>query len=181
MKNYSDKEIVEGILEGKEKFLRIFYHSYAPQLLKFIKAKIGSDEDAEEIHQDVLMAGIEALRDFSGKSKLSTFLFAIASHKVIDFYRKKRIKKIIFSQMPEVEKLVSGLLSPEESLDEVMLKEKIKTAFGNITPLYRKILNLKYVEGYSVIEIARSLSISFKSAESLLFRARKAFISVYSK
>ena len=83
--------------------------------------------------------------------------------------------------MPEVEKLVSSLLSPEESLDEVLLKEKVKTAFGNITPLYSKILNLKYVEGYSVIEIARSLSISFKSAESLLFRARKAFISVYSK
>jgi RNA polymerase sigma-70 factor (ECF subfamily) len=79
-----------------------------------------------------------------------------------------------------MEPLVSTLVGPENALDEELVKQKIKTVFGKLTPTYRLILELKYVQGYTVTEIANKLSISFKSAESQLFRARKAFVAIYS-
>lgn len=176
-----DKKIVFQILAGNKRALRYFYNAYKPRLYSFIKSKIADEADAEEILQDTLLATIEALRDFSFRSRLFTFIFSIANHKVIDFYRRKKIKTVVFSRLPDVEPLVSTLFGPEESLDEELLKQKIKLAFGSITPKYRQILKLKYIYGFSVTEIAEKLSISFKSAESQLFRARQAFALAYSQ
>lgn len=172
--------MVSQILQGDEKALRYFYKVYQPRLLTFIRNKIANEKDAEEILQDVLLAAIEALRDFSFRSSLFTFICSIAHHKVVDFYRRKKIKDVVFSRLPDVEPLVSTFFGPEESLDEVLLKEKIRETFDNIAPKYRTILKLKYIYGFSVFEIAKKLSISFKSAESQLFRARRAFVVAYN-
>lgn len=175
-----EKKIVREILTGNETTLRFFYTHFARPLRGFIAHRIGSEEDAEEILQDVLLATLEGLRDFSFRSSLFTFICSIANHKVIDFYRKKRIKNIVFSKLGDIEPLLCSLFGPEEALDEEILKEKIKKTFQKITPSYSKILKLKYIYGYSVTEIAHVLSISFKSAESQLFRARRAFVTNFS-
>lgn len=175
-----DKALVKSILKGDERALRWFYSHYHPRLLTFIKNKIENEKDAEEILQDTLLGTIEGLRDFSFRSSLFTFMCSIANHKVIDFYRRKKIKSVLFSKLGDVEPFISTLLGPEEALDEELLRQNIRETFKKIAPKYSKILRLKYIYGYSVEEIARSLSISFKSAESQLFRARKAFVEAYA-
>ena len=74
---------------------------------------------------------------------------------------------------------MSPLLSPEEELDMMILKEKIQKVLGGILPRYRSILVSKYIDNLSVGEIARKFALSFKSAESQLFRARKAFVELF--
>lgn len=175
----TDKELVTQILKGNEKTLRYFYKTYQPRLLNIIKGKIANDNDAEEILQDVLLASLEAMRDFSFRSTLYTFVVSIANHKVIDFYRRKKIKHVVFSRLPNIEPLISTFFGPEQSFDDAILKQKIKQTFQNLTPNYRQILQLKYIYGFSVSEIAKRLCLSFKSVESQLFRARKAFTFAY--
>jgi RNA polymerase sigma-70 factor (ECF subfamily) len=177
---YDDKKLVAGILSADEKVLRFFYTHFSPRLASYIRTKVADEQDAQEILQDVLLATIEALRDFSFRSSLFTFICSITNHKVIDYYRRKKIKKIVFSQIPEAESLFATLLGPESNLDEQVLREKIKKTFSMLTPRYSLILKLKYVYGYSVSEISQKLSISFKSAESQLFRARRAFVLAYN-
>lgn len=181
MKNsHQDRGLIEGILKADQKSLRRFYTLYKPRLTSYIKRKIAKDEDVEEIVQDIFIATLDALRDFAYQSSLYTFICSIGNHKVIDFYRRKKIKSILFSQMPEIAPLLSTLATPEDKLNEELLKAQIKRAFSRISPRYHTILRLKYIYGYSVEEIAQKLSISFKSAESQLFRARKAFVAAYS-
>lgn len=175
----NEKKLVEQIVAGNEKALRSFYRYFKPRLLSYIKNKIADEDDAEEIMQDTLLATVEKLRDFSFRCRLFTFICSIANYKVIDFYRKKKIKRIVFSRFAEIEPLISTLFTPEEELDEQLLREKIRQTFEKIAPKYSRILKLKYVYGFSVKEIAVRLSISFKSAESSLFRARRAFAQAY--
>lgn len=171
-----ERKIVSEILSGKERALRLFYRYYQPSLFTYIKRKIDNLADAEEILQDTFLATIEALRDFSFKSSLFTFICSIANHKVIDFYRRKKIKNIFFSHLPDAEAILASLVGPENEFDDELLRQKIKETFASLTPKYSLILKLKYIHGYSVVEIARKMSISFKSAESQLFRARRAFV-----
>ena len=177
--NLNEKEVVAAILRGNESVLRLFYKHFQYPLYSYIKKKIDGNQDVEEIMQDTLVATIEGLRDFSFRCSLFTYICSIANHKVIDFYRKKKIKNIVFSKIAQVEPLISTLFGPEELLEDELLRQKIKQTFRNIAPNYSLILKLKYIYGYSVGEIADKLSISFKSAESQLFRARKAFASIY--
>lgn len=175
-----EREIVCGILSGQGKSLRQFLNHYKRPLTTFIGKRVNDQHDLEEILQDVFLGALEGMRDFAFRSSLFTYLCSIANHKVIDYYRKKKIKNIVFSKMTDVEPLLSTLFGPEDSLNEEILRQKIAETFKRIAPVYGKILKLKYVYGYTVDEIAQKLSISFKSAESTLFRARKAFVAAYS-
>lgn len=171
----SDRKLVTEILKGNEHMLNYFYKHYYKSLFTYIKKKINDPDDAEEILQDVFFAVLEGMRDFAYKSSLFTFICSIANHKIIDFYRKKKIKKIVFSHFEGMEPLLKDVFGPEEALDGEILKEKIRVTFRKLSPDYQLILRLKYIYGFSVDEIAKKLSLTFKSAESQLFRARKAF------
>jgi RNA polymerase sigma-70 factor (ECF subfamily) len=171
-----DKELVLKILTRDRKALLVFYRRYAPKLSRFIAGKIANPADAEEVLQDTLYAFLEAIRDFQGKSNIQTFLFSICQHKVIDYYRRKKLKHAVFSQMPRLEAIISPLTGPEDQLDATLVKEKIHAVLGRLLPRHRQILQLKYLEGLSVAEIAKRLAMTFKSVESQLFRARKAFV-----
>lgn len=171
--------IVKRILAGDERALRVFYKSFSHPLARYISQKIGNREDAEEVLQDTLLGAIESFRDFQFRATLFTFLCSIANHKVIDYYRKKRLKTVLFSQLPQVESILARLLDPASEFDDELLRGNIQSTFEKLRPAYERILKLKYVHGYSVEEIARKLSISFKSAESKLFRARRAFVMLY--
>lgn len=176
----NEKEITEDIIKGNEKALRQFLNHYKHSLITFISKKIENHDDLEEILQDTFLGALEGMRDFAFRSTLFTYLCSIANHKIIDYYRRKKIKNIVFSKITDVEPLLSTLFGPEDSLNNEILRQKISETFKKIAPVYGKILKLKYVYGYSVIEIAHKLSISFKSAESTLFRARRAFAAAYS-
>ncbi len=174
-----DRETIDKILNGDRKTLHLFYEIYAPKLFRHIETKVNLTGDAEEILQDTLYGFLEAIRDFQGTASLKTFLFAICNHKIIDFYRRKKLKQVVFSKLPQLEGLISPLLNPEEELDATLLKDKVKRAFNKLLPHYRDVLVLKYIENLSVEDIARRLSVTFKSAESRIFRARKAFVEVF--
>jgi len=174
-----DTNLVEKILARDKRALLTFYRSYTPKLLRLIRIKVSSEHDCEEILQDTLFAFLEAIRDFHGESRLETYLYSICNHKIIDFYRRKKIRHIVFSQMPRLEELISPVLNPEEELDVTLYKENISRVLAGILPRYRQILMLKYVDGLSVSDIARKFAVTLKSAESQLFRARKAFVNLF--
>lgn len=175
-----ERKLVSEILSGNEQTLRAFYRQYARPFSSFVARRVENNQDVEEIVQDTFLAFLEALRDFSFKSTLFTFLCAIGNHKIVDYYRKRKIKSVLFSKLSDVEPLISNLLGPEQRLDEMLVSRKIKETFAKLAPRQRLLISLKYIYGYSIAEIAHKLAISFKSAESSLFRARKAFVAIYN-
>jgi len=174
-----DADLVSRILRRENRALHVFYQTYTPKLLSFIRGKVENPHDAEEIFQDTLLAFLEALRDFHGNCKISTFLFSIGKYKIIDYYRRKKLRHLVFSQAPYLEDLVSPLLNPEEEFDAKVLKDKLKKVFSLILPTYKMVLQLKYIEDVSVSGIAGRFQWTLKKTESLLFRARKAFVKEF--
>lgn len=175
----NDSELIQKILTRDRHALSVFYRTYTPKLRRFIRNKINNSDDAEEVLQDALFAFLEAIRDFAGHAKLKTYLYAIARHKVIDWYRRKKIRHVVFSAVPQLESLAASMRTPEEEFDVTVLREKIHRVLARLLPMYKKVLLLKYADDLTVGEIARRLTISFKSAESQLFRARKAFVELF--
>jgi RNA polymerase sigma-70 factor (ECF subfamily) len=178
MKN-TEKELVQKIISRDEKSLFHLYKTYHKQLHNFIYKKLQDHQLAEEIAQDVFLEFIESLRDFRYQCSLKTFLFTIARNKSIDYMRKKKIKKILFSALPSF--VVEGLSAvlPDDTLEKKVVEEKIEDTLHTLPREYQLILRLKYIENKSVEYIAENLVKTFKSTESLLFRARRAFIKVY--
>jgi len=176
-----EKRLIRQILSGEKRAIERFYKKYSPRLLNFINQKINHRADAEEILQDTFVSALDSLPLFSYQSSLYTWLCSIVKHEIADFYRKKKIKTILFPHLPFLEQLAAQALGPEEQLIEAEVKRKIKMVFHKLSEGYRQILRLKYIEGYSVAQIANQLGTSFKAVESKLFRARIAFQKEYAQ
>jgi len=174
-----EKQIVANIIKRDQKTLLEFYQKYQKPVLNFIYRQTKDYHLSEELTQDVFIDFIEALRDFRYQSSLKTFIFSIAKNKTIDWIRKKKIKKIIFSALPSY--IVEGLkvVFIDEEIEKKDLAKKIKKVFEILPNDYRLILRQKYIDGTKVDEIAKRLQLGFKATESLLFRARQAFIKAF--
>ncbi len=149
-------------------------------LVGWVSLKVGSQADVEEIVQETLISAWESLPLFKGRSSLLTWVMSIARHEIADFYRKKKIKQVVFSRLPFLKELVDKALGPELAYQELETKRKILKTFKNLSEGYSKILRLKYIEGLSMKEIATQLNVSVKAVESRLSRARLAFRKEYA-
>lgn len=179
--NTPEQELVKRIMARDEEAYLSFVKTHEQPLFQYVSRQISDTHQAEEIVQDVFVDFLDALRNFQFQSSLKTYLYSIAKYKVIDYIRKKKVKKVIFSAMPA--HVVEGL-SPvwiESEIEQKELAGKIQTVFQQLPHDYQTILRLKYLDGFRVKEIATRLSLPFKATESLLFRARKAFTQVFSQ
>lgn len=175
-----EKQLIERIINRDEQALFTLYRLYQKPLYTFVYRQLNDKIKAEEVTQDIFMDFIESLRDFHFQCSIKTFLFAIGKRKVIDVIRKKKIKRIFFSSMPSyvVESLATVMF--DDTLEKKEVTAKIKKVLSHLPNDYRLVLRLKYVEGERVKEIADRLSLKMKATESLIFRARKAFIKVFT-
>ncbi len=176
-----EKKLITEVIKGNKKAVKIFYQKYAPSLFLLIKNKIEKREDAEEILQDTFISIFDSLSFFDFRSSILTWAKSIAQHEVADFYRKRKIKSLIFSHLPFLEKLASQALGPEMSFQQKEVKEEIERVFACLSEGYREILRLKYIEGLSMAKIANLRQISVKAVESRLSRARLAFQKEWQK
>jgi len=125
------------------------------------------------------MAAYQALPNFNGKSSEFSFICGIAKHKITDYYRKKKLKTILFSVNPELEEIAEEALTPERDALKEELKSEIKKTIKELRADYGKILRLKYVEDLKSKQIAKMMKLSIKAVESRLIRARKQFQSLW--
>jgi RNA polymerase sigma-70 factor (ECF subfamily) len=174
-----ERKTIEAILRKDEQVLFRFYRKHYRPLFQFLFRQLKNRETCEELAQDVFLEFIEGLRSFRGESSLKTYLFTIARYKAIDHMKKKQLKKVLFSALPPA--VVEGLarIFMDDKMEQKELAAKIERVISKLPNDYQVVLRLKYVDGRRVKEIAAKLALPFKATESLLFRARTAFIRVY--
>jgi len=172
---------VKRILAGDSEAVIQFYKSYSPRILSYLSRKLPRTEDAQEITNDVFLEAIDSLTLLQKENNLSAWLYGIAHNKMVDFYRKRKIKSILLSQVPFLQIVASEMSQPEFQFEKNKIRDGIETALHEISEKYREILRLHYEEGIPIKKIAVILNLSFKAAESLLFRARQSFRLAYER
>lgn len=179
MKRDTDYSLIKKIVDRNERGLYELFQKYHSPIYNFVYKQFKDKAVADELTQDIFVSMIESLRDFRYQCSLKTFIFTIARNKIIDHIRKKKIKRILFSALPHF--VVEGLASVmmDDDLEKKYLQQNIEHTFHKLPRDYQLILRLKYIEDRSVRYISKRLVRTFKSTESLLFRARNAFKQIY--
>ena len=157
-----------------------FYRRYYSSLRTFFSQKIADDGLVEELTNDVFLAAINSYPSFSHRSSEFSWICGIAKHKVIDYYRKKKIKTILFSVSPVFEDIASQALTPEHRVLKNELLREVILALAELRSDYRRLLRLKYLKDLPVKKIASLLKSSIKSVESKLTRAKLKFKQVWT-
>ncbi len=130
------------------------------RLHDFIRRRVGTEEDAEDILQDVFLQLVSTWNVTEPIEHLTSWLFTVARNKVIDWYRKKKP-----SSFPSVQDDVEGPLQIEEILFDPMqdperifarslLWSELADALDELPEDQRKVFVMHELEGKSFREIA---------------------------
>lgn len=165
---------VARLQSGDVRALEQLYETYVPRLYRFVWRSMGGDIlDVEDVLQETMVAALRTLDRYRGECGLYTWLCAIARHKVQDHIRRQqRSRRRIapdtlddLSEMPGSSPPVDGQVGQRQALEQ---------ALHGLPVDYRTVLVGKYMDGFSVSELAQIMARSEKSVESLLTRARGA-------
>ena len=174
----NEDQLVQELKEGSETAFKHVVDTYQNMVYNTCLSIVKSEEDAEDIAQDVFVQVYQSIASFKGESKLSTWIYRIATTKSLDFERKKKRKKrfgfvrSIFGEDSEVVINPPDFHHPGIVLDK---KENAAILFRAIDQLpanQRTAFLLNKVEGLSYQEVAEVLQTSVSSIESLLHRAK---------
>lgn len=143
-----------------------FVSEWSPYLYNYVRANLQGSAEVEDVLSEVFIGVVEGIRNFDGNAALSTFVYAIAYRKVVDYWRRPRL---------------TVALSEELSTTDSTLSFDIYETLAALPEDARQALLLRYYAGLSVSEVAAVLDRSYKGTESLLSRARQQFQSVFQE
>jgi RNA polymerase sigma-70 factor (ECF subfamily) len=187
--HFDDKKLVKQLLGGDEQaFARFFEENFA-RLYRFAMARLADDpEGAREVVHITLSRAVRKLHTFRAESALFTWLCAICRNEISEWLRRQRRFRehvVLVEDFPEVQAAVDSLQAPDADSPERQLQRReslrlIQVALDSLPVRYGNVLEWKYIEGYSVKEIAARLDLGTEATQSLLARAKRAFADVYS-
>src|SRR6201989_83810 len=82
-------DIARGLRRRDPELLDRLIERYQHRLLRYLVFLTGNRELSEDIFQETWIRVMERGKQYNGKAKFDTWLFAIARHLVIDWSRKK--------------------------------------------------------------------------------------------
>ena len=172
----SDEVLVQQALEGSPDAFNFLYQRHLPAVYKRVCFTIPV-QDVEDVTQDIFMAVIQSLKNFRGEARFSTWLRAIANHRIADYYRRKTGVEISLDRSepghnPLSEPLEARLVD-ERSLSSAALDERLvlRQALSQLPLHYQEVLLLRFVEDLPFHEIAAWQDQSLEAAKSLFRRA----------
>ena len=172
--------ILKGVRQGNERSLLVIYNTFHLSIFHYINRQIRDNDISEELVQDVFLGCIDGIRDGREIQSFSAYIFSIARHKTIDYIRRKKIKKLFLSALPESVVNRAATLLFKEKVEKDEISDIVERVFKHLPHEYALVIRLKYIDGFTVKKIASHLAVSFKAAESMLFRARSEFSKLYS-
>ena len=155
------------------------YSEYYPKLLRYLTRLVGDDE-AEDVVQVAFEKVNNSLSTFKGESKLSTWIFRIATNTALDRLKSPSYKRtpsgplapVPLQTVENIEMVSSKPKSPDQKVIHDEMSDCIREFVDRLPPDYRTIITLNELEGFTNKEIAEILQISLDTAKIRLHRAR---------
>jgi RNA polymerase sigma-70 factor (ECF subfamily) len=155
------------------------YSEYYPKISHYLTRLVGEHE-AEDVAQIVFEKVNKNLSDFKGESKISTWIFRIATNAALDRLKSSSYSRTVSGSQPPVPlQTVENLdlvfnkpASPDQKVIRDEMSECVREFVDRLPTDYRTVLILNELEGFTNTEIAEILQISLDAAKIRLHRAR---------
>lgn len=173
----SDEEILKLSYRNPYHFGQLF-DKHQKRFLRIAEKALRSEDDAEDVVQEAFVR----IYKYGRKAGLQTNKFrpwsnAILRNCIADQISKYKNSTVSLTE--EMENTVEGLRQDEsQAIENKNFMDFVLSRVGNATA---EIINLRYVLGKSLKEIARTLNISNGAARVRLYRSRKEFLQVYKQ
>jgi len=170
---------LEALQKGDpEEFSRLV-DTYSSKIYRLALKMLSQQQDAEDVLQETFVKAYRGLKTFDGRSKLSTWLFRIATNEALMVIRRKHPEIVSIDEPIETEEgeqepvqIVDWCCLPENELLSEETREKLDAAVQKLPERLRVVFLLRDINDISTHETAEVLGLSDTAVKTRLSRAR---------
>jgi RNA polymerase sigma-70 factor (ECF subfamily) len=173
--NYSLEEIRSG---NRSEFARLI-DTHSNQIYRVALKMLNNPQDAEDVLQNTFLKAFQKIHLFEGRSKISTWLYRIATNEALMMIRKQRPEIDITEASNEDDNdinspsvFIDWCCLPENELVSTESKQELDRAILRLSETLRIVFILRDIEGLSIQETSQILNISETAVKTRLLRAR---------
>lgn len=167
----TDEELAAQVQNGDDAALGMLIDRYQPKLTRYGRRFLSSTDHIDDVVQDVFIKTYENIKSFETTRRFSPWIYRIAHNAFVNVLRKRSRESL-------VELNLDTLITHPVGEDPIEKKERehihtlIERGIETLSPAYREIIILYYLEDLSYIEIADVLRVPVGTVGVRLKRAR---------
>ncbi|MDD4146063.1 MAG: RNA polymerase sigma factor [Clostridia bacterium] len=166
-----EQELLQRVKVDKQAFLAIYDHHFS-QIYNYIFYRTFNQADAEELTSQTFLAALENIDRYEYRNiPILVWLYKIAAHVVVDFYRRQGTT--MECEWQETDSLQNNEFSPETAYLHNSEKEQLLRQLQMLPLLQQQALVLRYRHDLSYKEIAEIMEKTEGAIKQLLHRGLK--------
>ena len=182
----SDIDLVKLSLENQGNYIFIV-DRYEDKITRYIK-RLGnlSNEDIEDLLQDIFMKVYKNLNSFNLELKFSSWIYRIAHNETINKFKKNHNVNLDFDDIDFFINKMSDCIDChkediEKTFDNKISRIKINKVLSKMDIKYKEVLVLKFIEEKDYNEISDIIKKPVNTVGTLINRAKKQFKDIYEQ
>ena len=178
-----DAELIREAQKGSRAAFDVLVRQYDQAVLRLAMHLTGSEQDAQDIHQEAFLKAYRHIGSFRFECSFYTWIYRIVTNLCLDLLRRRKTRRedssvIIDAAGEEHDTMVNvsddrAMANPAREFDRKILAEKIQTALATLTPRERTVFELKHYQGLRLRTIGEMLNTTEETAKNTLFRATR--------
>jgi RNA polymerase sigma-70 factor (ECF subfamily) len=156
-----------------------FVDAYSDVVYRMAVKMLNSTQDAEDVLQETFIKAFKHIREFEGRSSLTTWLYRIAVNEALMLIRRRTGNPISLDEDIQTEdgeqeprQIVDWCCLPEEEMLSTETRRHLDDAIQRLSPALRAVFLLRDVEGLSIKETGEVLGLNESVVKIRLLRAR---------
>jgi RNA polymerase sigma-70 factor (ECF subfamily) len=153
--------------------------AYSTQIYRLALKMLADEQDAEDVLQNTFMKALQSLKNFEGRSSLSTWLYRIAVNEALMSLRRHKPTVSVAmdyedddSELQHPTQFTDWCCLPEEDLLSAESKKHLDVAIRRLPEKLRVVFILRDIEGLSIRETSEALDLTETAVKTRLLRAR---------
>jgi RNA polymerase sigma factor (sigma-70 family) len=166
-------QLTRRLVASDETAFREFHAHYFDRLYRFlIVVTRGQEQEAQEALQQTMLRLVRYARVFESEDVFWSWLKAVARSAARDANRKQRRYLDLLRRFALG--LEIGATMERASNEEDRLSAVLEESLAELEPPERRLLEAKYIDGYTVKDLCQQTGLTEKAMESRLDRSRQA-------
>jgi RNA polymerase sigma-70 factor, ECF subfamily len=178
-----DAELIREAQKGSREAFDALVRQYDQAVLRLALHLTGSEQDAQDIHQEAFLKAYRHIGSFRFECSFYTWIYRIVTNLCLDLLRRRKTRRedpsvIVDGAGEEHDTMINvsddrAMANPGRELDRKILAEKIQIALATLTPRERTVFELKHYQGLRLRTIGEMLNTTEETAKNTLFRATR--------
>lgn len=166
----ADEVLLARVASGDEAAFEKLFLSYQKRLFRYLLGAVRSEAIAEELVCETMTDVWRNAGTFQGRSRVSTWIFAIASNKAKTVMRRPQPQE---ADREVLERLPDPAPGPADGVARQELAGQVRAALEHLTPEHRQVVELTFMHGFSYQEIATIAGCPVNTVKTRMFHAKR--------